>query len=456
MDIFKVFSPVKKKELGLPAGIQWQYIQGVFMPYESLDSVYIEKGFKAVSIVQSLVSKIAEKAADATPQIMRIKNKREAEKYFSQRKYLTNTGQAQRLAEIRVKAFEQVENHPFLDLMDRPNPIMSGRELREASYAYCMITGNAIEYNSMPGSGSRSSQPIEIWSIPSPCVKPVLSGDRKNPLSGYAVTYAYNQTIPRSQITHFKYFNPISENQGYENTFWGFSPLGSSRNQLSQKRYADLAQGNLFANMGPAGLISGNAPSGSVQQGELTEPQAIAINDNFIQNHMGPQNAGGIIVTPADVKWVQIGLSPVDLQILEFNKDLERQIANIYGYPAQLLLPDGTLANSDSGDIRVITNCVLPLLRKFDDIRTMMIRQWYADDNLVYMSDTDVYPELEADKKELVAWMRSAGVFSQQEIRNALGYDTEFDPTQVLVPSNWVPLSELGAVPDLETLPDEM
>jgi HK97 family phage portal protein len=445
MDLFKVLYPQKskKKELGLPSGIQWQYVNGVFQPYDNLDSVFIDKAYKAIPVVQSIVSKIAEKAADATPQVMRVKNKREAEKYFTQRKYLTNKAQAQKLAEIKLKAFEQVENHPFLDLIENPNPISSGRELREASFAYILITGNAIEYASIPGAGSRAMQPVELWSIPSPCVKPVLSGDRTQPIKSYAISYSFDKEIPKEQITHFKYFNPVSEQNGYENSFWGFSPLGSSKNQISQKRYADTAQGNLFANMGPSGIISGNNSAGSVQGVELTPEQAVAVNDQFRANHMGVHNAGDIIITPADVKWVQIGLSPVDLQILDFNKDLERQIANVYGYPSQLLLPDGTIANADVGQNMVITNCVLPLLRKFDDVRTRKIREWYKDDSLVYLSDTDVYPELEADKVQLVEWMRKAMVFSQSEIREALGYGMEVDHNEVLVPSGMITLADI-------------
>jgi HK97 family phage portal protein len=445
MDLFKMLSSKnsKKKELGLPAGVQWQYVNGIFQPYDNLDSVFIDKAYKAIPVIQSIVSKIAEKAADATPQVMRIKNKREAEKYFTQRKYLTNKGQAQKLAEIKIKAFEQLENHPFLKLIENPNPLSSGRELRESSFAYILITGNAIEYASVPGAGSRAMQPVELWSIPSPCVKPVMSGDRSRPIKSYAISYSFDKEIPLEQITHFKYFNPVSENNGFENSFWGYSPLGSSRNIISQKRYADTAQGNLFANMGPSGIISGNNASGSVQGVELTEDQAVAVNDQFRANHMGVHNAGDIIITPADVKWVQIGLSPVDLQILDFNKDLERQIANVYGYPSQLLLPDGTIANADVGQNMVITNCVLPLLRKFDDARTKKIREWYNDDSLVYISDTDVYPELEVDKAEMVEWMRKAMVFSQSEIREALGYGIEVDHNDVLVSSNMVTLADI-------------
>lgn len=387
---------------------------------------------------------------------MKIKSKREAAKYFAQVKYVKTKADAQRLAQIRVKAFEQVDNHPFMDVMENPNPTMTGRELREASFAYYLITGNAIEYASVPGSGARAMNPVELWSIPSPCVKPVMSGDRRNPIAGYAVTYAYNKTIPREQIAHFKRFNPVSENQGYENSFWGYSPLGSSRTNISQKRYADTAQGSLFANMGPAGIISGNA----IRQGdvtpELTKEQASAIQDRFIQEHMGAKNAGSVVITPADVKWQQIGLSPVDMGILDFNKDLERQICNAYGYPSQLLLPDGTLANSDAGDTRVVTNCVLPLLRTFDDIRTHKLREWYGDESLIYMSDTDVYPELETNKEELVRWMRSAMVFEDEEIREALGYGKEFDPSKVLVPSSMVRLSDLDSGElEMEDVEDE-
>ena len=445
MNLLKAF---RTKELGLPQALQWQYIKGVWMPYDAKDSIFIDKAYKSIPVVQSVVSKIVEKSADAIPMMYKVKDKRFAEKYFAKKKHLKSRENATELAKLRVKAFESIEQHPFLELMDRPNPTSTGRQLREEVAGYLLITGNAIVYASVPGVGLRAKQPVELWSVPSPTVKPVMSGDRRNPLAGYAITYNFENIIPNSQIAHFKYFNPVSEWQGYESTFWGLSPLRSSLNVISQKRFADVAQGSLFANMGPSGIVSGNARH--ADQSELTAEQAVAINDSFRQNHMGAHNAGDIVVTPSDLKWVQIGLSPVDMGILDFNQDLERQIANIYGYPSQLLTPQGTLANSETGDTRVVTNCVLPLLRKMDDVWTKMAREWYGDNTLVVISDTDVYPELEGDKKELVHWMRQAMVFSQDEIREALGYGTLVDESQVLVPTNYMPLSDMRSG-DLET-----
>jgi hypothetical protein len=45
-------------------------------------------------------------------------------------------------------------------------------------------------------------------------------------------------------------------------------------------------------------------------------------------------------------------------------------------------------------------------------------------------------------------------VFSQDEIREALGYGTIVDETQVLVPTNYMPLADMrGGDLDVETVP---
>jgi hypothetical protein len=46
--------------------------------------------------------------------------------------------------------------------------------------------------------------------------------------------------------------------------------------------------------------------------------------------------------------------------------------------------------------------------------------------------------------------MRQAMVFSQDEIREALGYGTIVDESQVLVPTNHMPLSDMRSM-DLNT-----
>jgi HK97 family phage portal protein len=341
---------------------------------------------------------------------------------------------------LRTKAFEQLYDHPILEVFENPNPTMTGKELRESSMGYLLILGNAIEYNLSPDSGLRKGIPREIWSIPTPCVRPVFSENFRDPLKGYVISYMGEKAIEKAKITHIKYFNPVSSSTAIQDTYWGLSPLRSAHKIISQKLDADVAQGTLFKNMSPAGLIVGNSQEG---YGELDETEALNINSHFRKSHMGVYNAGDILVTPANVRWEEIGLSPVDLQLIEWNKDIERQIARLYKYPDEMLESGGVVANSEVGVLKFIRNAVYPVISRFDKVRTKKLQEWYPDERLVYLSDLDYYPELQPDKKELVAWMRNAGVFTQKEIRTALDYEENYDENDTLVPVNFMPLSQM-------------
>lgn len=450
MEIFKsLFQAPAKKELGLPAQANWSLIQGLWVPFQENDKIYVEKAFKAIPIVQTIISQIIDRASDAPGIIMRVKDKKAFNNYYSRVKYANNDQARIQAKAWQTKALEQMDQHDFMEVMENPNPMQTGKELREDQMGYLLLTGNSIEYAASPSVGSFKGQPRELWSIPSPCVVPYMSGNRRKPVSGYTINYLGGEPIPEEQVMHVKYFNPVSGvERGLENMFWGLSPLRSSLSLISQKKYADIAQGTLFANMAPAGLISGDT---SDDRGELNEDQSLSINQHFRQNHMGVYNAGDILVTPANVKWVNIGLSPADLSLLEWNQEIDKQIAKVYRYPQALLTDGGVVSNSEEASKQFINNAVLPIIRRYDDARTKKIREWYQDDSLVYMSDTDIFPELQVDKGKLVDWMKRAEVFTIDEIRQALGYEDKVDESRVLVNRSLVPLSDVLQGPDLPT-----
>lgn len=170
---------------------------------------------------------------------------------------------------------------------------------------------------------------------------------------------------------------------------------------------------------------------------------------------MGSHNAGDIIVTPANVRWEQIGLSPVDLQLIDFNGEVDKQIARLYSYPQEYLDANAIVANSSEGSLKFIRNTVAPILYKYDASQSKSLRTWFNDPTLVYQSDMEYYQELQPDKKELVAWMRNASVFTQAEIRRALDYDESYDEKEVLAPVNYMFLSDLRARSEMETVQPE-
>src|SRR5690606_4539684 len=108
-----------------------------------------------------------------------------------------------------------------------------------------------------PESGVRAGQPKQLWSIPSPCVKRDI-GNRQKPIDGYHISYMDDKIDPY-RMMDVKYWNPIYADNQFIESYNGLSPLRSSTNLVSQKKYSDIAQGTLFANMAPAGIVSGNA-----------------------------------------------------------------------------------------------------------------------------------------------------------------------------------------------------
>src|SRR5690606_35026359 len=128
----------------------------------------------------------------------------------------------------------------------------------------------------------------------------------------------------------------------------------------------------------------------------------------FRQQHMGVYNAGDIIVTPAKVTWQQIGVSPVDLKIIEAEDNFLQKLCAIYKYPMNLILPDATLANAEVADKQLVTKAVMPLLRRFDDAVTQYIQECYEDASIEAVSDLQYFPELSADRKEQTEWLKSA------------------------------------------------
>src|SRR5690606_24767186 len=191
MDLIKALfntGSIRKKELGLPRQLPWQYSNGLWVPYDNRDNTYIERSFKAVAIIQAIVTKIIDKASDAPGQVMRIKSGRTAKGYFAQIKGAKSSEAIFKSKMLMVKAFEEMDNHPFLEVMDNPNPMQTGKELRESSMGYLLLTGNAFEYAASPDSGGRAGQPRQIWSIPSPCVQRKV-GDRMQPIDGYFISY---------------------------------------------------------------------------------------------------------------------------------------------------------------------------------------------------------------------------------------------------------------------------
>src|SRR5690606_2831307 len=207
-----------------------------------------------------------------------------------------------------------------------------------------------------------------------------------------------DRALPGSDIYHFKYWNPISSYSMTSQQFWGISPLKSCERLLGRYKDADITQGFQFKNMGPAGMISGGSTNPDTN---LTEEQAVAVQDRFDQQHQGTYKAGSILVTPSNLKWTAFGLSPVDLNILASKEDMSIELSNVFHYPIALLSSkNSTENNMIEARKALITDCIIPLDESIKwELQKAMLPKF--GDQYVIEFDYTIFSEMQEDLNKL-------------------------------------------------------
>lgn len=435
----------EKKALGLPYP-NWQLVNGMWVQWADNHEKYVG-AYKSLSYIYSIIKTISDKSSDAPWQVMTETNSRAAKGYKAASAGVQNSGSIRNLMRLKAQAFDDVESHPFLDLLEKPNPISTQKQLRWELAGYLLLTGNAYLYAATPGVGSNANRPVELWVIPSPCVE-IVSGTRRNPVAGYKISYFTEEIIPPEKIIHIKYFNPVTDPIGGQ-WLYGQPPLKAARSLMGRMEAAETASGTLFKNMGPPGILSGKMV-GNQGVNTFNQAQAVAIKDSFRQQHMGVHNAGDIVVTPAEVSWTSIGVSPVDLKIIEAQDNYVQEICAVFGFPKEIFLGAQNVASQGENNRRVVTNAVLPLNRLIDDAMTTGIRRWYGDDKLHVVSDNQYYPELQQDQKDLAQWLSAAWWLSVDQKLTAMDYEAigGEEGAARLVPSGLTKLEDIVSGPE--------
>src|SRR5690606_33838095 len=171
---------------------------------------------------------------------------------------------------LKAQAFEEIEGHEFTTLInDKPNTYQTGQQLKKELHGYKLVTGNSYMYATVAGGNySAGMKPLRLWNIPSPCVN-IVQGDHANPVKEYQVSYYGDEPINPQQVAHFKDLNLVSDVTGNQ-WLYGSSRLSSGRSTIGGFDEAQTAQGTLFKNMGPLGIVSGSGENSG-----LDEEQAI-------------------------------------------------------------------------------------------------------------------------------------------------------------------------------------
>lgn len=397
-------------------------------PLFSEDSMqeYVDKGYQYNADVYSIVSLITRKAATAPPILYEVKDDRAFQKYKAFTANLSKPSDIAEALNLRAKALVEVDmQHPIIQTLLHPNDYQSYYEFMDNLLGFKLITGNSYVYGVGPSTGFNAGKFKQLYILPAHLVR-ILSEGRYDPVSGYTITTQYDsQELRADNVMHTKYWSPDYSAQGSH--LYGQSPLRAALRVMQQSNDAQTASVKLFQNTGAVGILSDDSDDG------LAPEQALELQRKYKAEHSGAANAGNIIISSSKLKWTQLGLSPVDLAIIDSQKMNLRQLCNIYHVNSALLNdPDNkTYNNMYEARKALISDAILPeLIALRADLNKWLVTPYNKSEGVNYFLDFDlsVFPELQEDKKEQIQYLERAWWLTPNQKLEEMGYGRNEDP----------------------------
>ena len=342
-----------------------------------------------------------------------------------------------------VKAGDQIiEQHPLIDLLNRPNPLQSYSEFFNSLFGYVLLSGNAYILKV----GGETGSPKELHQLRPDRINIKGSGNSIPDKYEYVIngrvqnTYDVDQDNGFSEVKHVKLWNPLDD-------YYGLSPMSAAAIEIDQFNMASKHNVNLLNNGArPSGAVIFKPKDDAGFAVNLTESQRQQLLTDLNNRFSGTANAGRPMLLEGDFDWKEMGLSPKDMDFHALKNMATTDIALCFGVPSQLVgVPDAqTYSNVAEARLALYEETIIPHLRKIaSDLNEWLVPLF--DDRLTLEFDIDSIPALAERKRKTYENVTSAvreGIMTRNEARQIIGLDPVDGADDLYISANLFPLSD--------------
>lgn len=302
----------------------------------------------------------------------------------------------------------ELDEHPVLKLLAKPNERQSCPRFLECLYGHLLISGNAYLVKIEIGNEVRELHILDPDKIS-------IMKDEKGWPKSYQYTIGSRVTnYEPSEILHLALFNPSDDING-------LSPLSSAHMALDIHNSASSWNKALLDNSArPSGALVYASSAGD----NLTDEQFSRLKNELEEGYTGSTKAGRPMLLEGGLDWKAMGYSPRDMDFLQAKNGAAREIALAFGVPPMLLgIPgDNTYSNYQEANRAFWRQTVMPLSRKTaNDIGNWLAINFEEELNLI--CDTDNIDFLASDREAMWNRLSQAEFLTMNEKREALGFE---------------------------------
>ena len=448
------------KFLGIPTAqkiaTQFTTVGGlpVYSNYDTISNIY--NGYVTSDDVYSIVRRIARTAAMVPLCVYKVKDEKAMKEYeFASKQNNYSTQNLMRKEVLKLKALEKVGvDNPLQKLLDNPNPVYSKTEFNEGAYTFRLITGNTYIHTPLLELGVNKGKPLEMWLLPSQYMSLQVSDTWPRSVLYYRLQIADLMTFPTDEVIHLRYFNPLFNYVGQE--LIGMSPLRAGAKILDRQKAETDYSVSAFQNGGISGIVSNE----SFQPDEASTLSLGKMKADFYNEATGTGNARKLLFTLGKMQYTAIGLSPVDMDVLNSEVRTFKKLCNLYGVSDRLFNNDasGSEISVDVAYKDLYTNAALPEVYAYRDALNLSLTPKFNTKSEKYFIDCDLtsIPELQDDMKDMASIFSSLPIMIPNIIAKAYGWGdiNEEGMDKVYVKNGYTQLDDMGPVNDLPITPD--
>ena len=327
---------------------------------------------------------------------------------------------------------EPVEDHPVLQLMAQPDPMIMGSLFWGWVIQDYKLFGNT--YLRKIRSSTRGTV-TALQFLPQDMVRPV--GNGVNPLTHYVYTTdGRSFDIPVSDMIHIRYGRDPSDIR------LGRAPLAAVLREIATDNTASTTAYGLLANGAMPSLIVG--PDAKETTVDMSMDDARQVKRQLHEDLTG-DGSGGIVVMTGAYKMDRVSLTPSELALDSVRRVPEERICSALGINPMVLglgsgLERSTYSNYERAQQAAWEDGMVPLLRTLADAITADLLPEYPEtqqgDYLMYDLETvraladDM--QAEADRAEK---LYKAGIIDRAEAKRIAGLEAVPEDEGVLHPS---------------------
>ena len=306
---------------------------------------------------------------------------------------------------IYDKNDEAIPNHPLMQVLMAPNPLMSWRDLVYTTQIDFSISGNTfiVPLLTILGVG-------ELWPVSPGSVSAVETGHIFDPVSEWQVSTAGGVIdVEPSRMIHMHTATDIDG-------VWGISPLEAAGLSIEQQSMARRWNVSLMAN--------GAKPSIVVQDPRhMTSTMFEEFKARLSAGHAGPEKAGSVMVLDDGKTIATAGFNARDMDYSQGVTTSAREIAIAMGVPPELVgdSANKTYSNAQEANKEFAAHTVKPQADLFYSTLTRKLAHFYPDVGRIGYDESQI-DGLKGDESSIITALTSCDFMTINEKRARLSY----------------------------------